>query len=252
MLEGYLFINKPADITSHDCIKRIKNILKKAENIPTSGRSRIKIGHAGTLDPFATGLLIIGIGRGATKYLSMVMKGDKQYIATGKLGVLTDTLDKTGTVIEEATIPPITQEQLIEAIHSLGTAYTQTPPAFSALKYQGKPLYKLAREGKAPEELAKIIEDKKRTVQLYSIELTDFNPPFFTIKADVSHGTYIRSLVNDIAKVCDSVATTWELERTKIGPISIEQAIEIDSIKSIDDIENHLVAIDQLQNLFEE
>lgn len=249
MIEGFLFINKPTDITSHDCIKQIKKILKEKT---VAGEKRTKIGHAGTLDPFATGLLIVGIGRGATKYLSMVMKGNKQYIATGKLGVLTDTLDKTGIVIEQTEAPSITREQLMNAIHALGNSYTQTPPAYSALKYKGQPLYKLARKGEAPEKLTEIIESKKRTVQLYAIELTDFNLPFFTIKADVSHGTYIRSLVNDIAKQCGSVATTWELARTKIGPITIDKAVDLNALQSVDDIENHLVSVEELKSLFNE
>ena len=262
MIEGFLFINKPTGITSFDCIRHIKRIITQPSPKATAGCpltnqknnkkvvERTKIGHAGTLDPFATGLLIIGVGRNATKYLSMVMKTDKQYIATGKLGVLTDSLDKTGTIIESTEIPKITKEQLIECIAALGTSYTQTPPAYSALKYKGTPLYKLARKGEKAEKLSKIIESKKRTVPLYCLELIDFDTPYFTIKADVSHGTYIRSLVNDIAQQCDTYATTWELSRTKIGPITLEQSVNLDEIKTIDDVKMHLISVDRAQSLF--
>ena len=133
MNEGFLFINKSKGISSFGCIKQIKKIIGK----------KIKIGHAGTLDPFATGLLIIGIGRGATKYLNFFTKSDKEYIATGKLGILTDTR----TIIQEDQVSTISEQDLLNAIKALGKEYQQTPPKFSALKYEGKPLYKLARKG---------------------------------------------------------------------------------------------------------
>ncbi|MEX0939771.1 MAG: tRNA pseudouridine(55) synthase TruB [Candidatus Babeliales bacterium] len=230
-MEGFLFINKPADITSHDCINHIKKIFGK----------KIKIGHAGTLDPFATGLLIIGIGRAATRILKHLTKRPKEYISTGKLNILTDTLDRIGTTVEEKNIT-INQMQLMKAIKQFSESYEQIPPKFSALKFQGKPLYKLARQGLA--NLEKILAIKKRTVHIYRIELLNFEFPFFTIKTEVSSGTYIRSLLYDIAQKMGTIATTWELCRTKIGDINLDQAINLNEIQSFEDIENNLHSIE--------
>lgn len=211
---GFLLINKPAGISSHACIAQVKRTVGKKD----------KIGHAGTLDPFASGLLIVGIGRAYTKQLPLIMAYSKEYVAQGQLNLLTDTLDPTGAVVrtENATI---SKEQLEDAIASFGNAYEQTPPIYSALKSGGKRLYRVAREGTlSPEELAKITAEKKRVVQLYEMSLIDFAFPHFTIRARVSRGTYIRSLVNDIAGRCNSCATTTSLIRTNSGPFSVNNA----------------------------
>lgn len=235
MIEGFLLINKPADISSYGCIARIKRIIGKKN----------KIGHAGTLDPFATGLLVIGIGRAATRNLDMFMKCDKEYIAQGKLGELTDTLDNTGSIIKTCLFNHVTQETMLDAVTALGTSYEQVPPIYSAKKIDGKRLYMLARTGKkSPEELAQLAQKKRKIVQLHEMELLDFTPPFFTIRARVSHGTYIRSLVDDIAQKSDSCATTYSLKRTQIGPIACDLAVDIDKLNSENDIENTLINVD--------
>src|SRR5260221_13728979 len=200
---GFLLINKPVGITSFSCVKYLKRILQQ----------KIKIGHAGTLDPFATGLLIVALGREATRLISQIMVMEKTYVATGKCGELTDTLDYTGTVV--TTCEHIPSEQEIRAsLASFGSSYTQIPPLYSALKYKGERLYALARNSAIElQELQKIAESKRRTVQLYEVELLSYASSQFTIKARVSHGTYIRCLVHDIAVPAASSAPTYHLTR---------------------------------------
>lgn len=199
---------------------------------------RTRVGHAGTLDPFAAGLLLICVGRECTKSIAKLFDLDKTYIVKAKLGELKDTLDLTGEVIKtcdfshiSGMIPPAAREKLENVIKNFGTTYEQTPPIFSALKHKGSPLYKLAREKKlATEELEKIIEKKKRTVTLHELALLNFDAPYFSFRARVSKGTYIRSLANDIAKKLGSCATTYELERTNIGTFSLENATNLEEI----------------------
>jgi len=248
-MTGYLLINKsafakasadrPENITSFQCVNHIKKIIRQAT------KEKIKIGHAGTLDPFATGLLIICVGRQATKKISNFLNLDKTYLVKAKLGELTDTLDKTGAIVEEEkeqTSPAISKNALEGAIRALGAEYVQTPPIYSALKHEGQPLYKLAREKSVDQsKLEEIIKSKSRVVKLYKVELLEYEPPFFTFIAHVSKGTYIRSLANDIAKLAGSCATTYELERTKIGDFSVKDAVSLDKIKTIEDIKKYLL-----------
>lgn len=236
-LAGFLLINKLKNITSFECIRKLQKIVGYKKGI----------GHTGTLDPFATGLLIIAFDRSATKHIDKFLKLDKTYIAKGKLGELTDTLDYTGTLITGCDAHSITQHDILAAIAELGAEYTQTPPMYAALKHQGTPLYQLARNQElSVEKLAAITQQKQRTVTLHELELLAWEPLFFTIKAHVSHGTYIRSLVNDIAKLASSCATTYELERTEIGPFSLENAVDLSDLKTIEDIEKHLISIDDM------
>jgi len=211
---GFLLVDKPEGISSFNCVAQIKRAIGSKE----------KVGHAGTLDPFASGLLVIGIGRANTRQLSRIMAYEKEYVAQGQLGLLTDTLDPTGTVIEQDG-RPVTRDEVEKALASLGDAYEQAPPIYSAIKIGGVRLYKAARSGKVPaDQLQKAAEQKKRLVHLYRTELISFDYPYFTIKATVSRGTYVRSLINDIAQRCGTFATTTQLERTRIGPFSLELA----------------------------
>jgi len=185
-IEGFLFINKPKGANSFRCVAQIRRVL---------GQKKLKVGYAGTLDPFAHGLMIIGIGRKATRLLHHITKWDKQYIATAKLGELTDTLDPTGTIIATNTIT-VSKYDLHQTIANFPKTYEQTPPIYCALKHKGVPLYKLARhKGKTEQDLQEVLHKKSRTVHLHSIELLNAQKPFFTIQTHVSHGTYIRTLV---------------------------------------------------------
>ena len=235
-IEGFLLINKPNGMTSFNCVSRIKYYLPR----------KTKVGHAGTLDSFATGLLIIAIGRPATREIPKLMNLDKWYTATGKLGQWTDTLDFTGQTFEDKPVT-ITKEQLEQAIASFGLSYAQTPPIYSALKYKGRRLSDLARKHKLPEEeLDKIAKAKTKEVRLYHLSLEKYEPPFFTIKAHVSHGTYIRALIEDIAKKVGSHATTHELDRSKIGPFSIDQAVDLSTLENLEEVEEHLFSIEKV------
>jgi tRNA pseudouridine55 synthase len=237
-LVGFLLVNKPENISSYDCIRHIKKIIKE----------KIKIGHTGTLDNFATGLLIICIGKVATKFAGTLTNLDKEYVIKAKLGELTDTLDCTGKVIEKIEIPSITTSNLQDAIKKLGKSYIQVPPIYSALKYKGKPLYHLARTKKIdPQKLEEIVKEKGRKVLIHSLELLEFDPPFFTIKAHVSKGTYARSLANDIAQILKVPATTYKLQRTKIGELQIQDAINLNKIISLQDIETNLISIEEIK-----
>ena len=240
---GFLLVNKPKDISSYDCIRHLKRIIKE----------QVKIGHAGTLDPFAEGLLLVAINREATRLIDNLMHMDKEYVATVKLGELTDTLDCTGTVIsQEDVASTISEKQLRAAVTSFLGNYEQIPPAYSALKHEGVPLYKLAREQKVNEEtMDAITKDKARTVIIHAIELVEFKPPFFTVKTTVSKGTYVRSLMNDIAKKLNTVATTYELTRTRIGPFDLRNAIPLDAFTSIQVISTSLIPYQVAQTLIE-
>lgn len=227
---GFLLINKPVGMSSYGCIGYIKRIAQQ----------KIRIGHAGTLDPFASGLLIVAIGREATKHLSRCMAMPKTYIATGKCGELTDTLDCTGSIV--ATTDVIPSEQVLrDSLNSFGSSYEQIPPAYSALKHQGMPLYALARNKILDEqELQRIADAKRRVVQFYDKQFLSYQAPFFTIQVTVSQGTYIRTLINDIAVRAGSYATTHQLERTAIGSFALDRAVSIKSLTS-DNINDHII-----------
>lgn len=234
-LTGFLIINKPKDVTSYDCVRHIQNIIGH----------NIKVSHMGTLDPYATGVLIMGIGDKATKESQRFLTLDKEYIATAKLGELTDTLDYTGKIIKEENIEQLTRDQVQKGLDALGSEYLQQPPVYSALKYKGKPLYFYARHKKLTDaQLHDIVRMRVKFVSLYRLSLDDFDCPYFTLKAHVSHGTYIRSLVNDIALKIGTCATLYKLKRTKIGQYTIENAVHLENIKTVEDINLHIQAID--------
>ena len=232
-IEGFILLNKPHGMTSFNCVERIKYHLPK----------KTKVGHAGTLDSYATGLLIIAIGRPATRELGRLLKLDKWYTARAKLGQWTDTLDFTGQTIQDEPIA-ISKKQLEDAIASFGNAYAQTPPIYSALKHEGRRLSQLARkDALTDEELKEIAKEKTKVVQLYHLSLESYEPPFFSIKAHVSHGTYIRMLLEDIAEKVGTHATIHKLERTQIGPFELEQAIDLNKLENQQEIEKHLIPI---------
>ncbi len=240
---GCLLINKPDGITSRDCVNRLQRMLPR----------RTKIGHAGTLDKFATGLLIIGIGRPATRLFQHLMKLDKVYWIRAKLGELTDTLDYTGRTIEEFYEDQVSLQELQQVVDSFDRTYEQTPPMFSALKWHGKRLSDMARSPRwKKKKLERILDEKKKTVHIYSLELLSYSALYMTLQAHVSRGTYIRVLVNDIAQRCDTVATTHELKRTAIGPFNLDQAIPLDSIDSIEAIEKYILPVEQIEQIYQE
>lgn len=232
-------------MTSFRCVGLIKRLVGKG----------VRVGHAGTLDRFATGLLIIGIGRSATKHLGLLLDMSKTYIGTGKLGELTDTLDPMGQVIKTCN-NIISKNHLNQALDDFATGYLQTPPVYSALKFEGQRLSDLHRASndlsnldaqKRNLDVHQIARDKSRYVNLYDLELKNFDNNLFTIQAHVSSGTYIRVLINDIANKVNSCATTVQLCRTKIGPFDLSQALELDGL-DLDQIAQNLICVKDLQN----
>jgi len=214
MDKGFILINKPAGITSHDVVDKLREITKIK-----------KIGHAGTLDPFANGLLILGIGREFTKKLSVFQKKDKEYIANLRLGAESDTFDRDGKIVERKVEKIPEKEEIEETLKIFLGEIEQIPPAFSAKKIGGKKFYELARKGIK-------VEPKPQRVKIYEISILEYKFPYLKIKVKCSSGTYIRSLANDIGKKLGCGAYVEELTRTKIGEFSIENAIELSKLNS--------------------
>ena len=212
MINGFVVIDKPAGITSHDVVSRVRRILGTR-----------KVGHTGTLDPFATGVLPIAVNDG-TKVIPFLDEGRKRYEALMRLGVTTDTLDITGTVLQEADSQAITREQLESVMNRFTGDISQIPPMFSAVKQNGQPLYKLAREGKT-------VERQARQVQIHSLELLEFTPPLAAITIVSSRGTYIRTLADDIGNDLGCGAVLQELRRTASGPFAIAAALTLEELE---------------------
>lgn len=216
-LAGIVLVDKPAGITSHDVVNRIR----KATGIK-------KIGHAGTLDPLATGLLIILISREFTKQQAKFLKKDKQYLVTGRLGMTTDSYDIDGRVVEEVEkekVEKISKEEIETALQSFKGEITQTVPAYSAVKVKGKKLYQLARKDKI--DLKRL---PKRRITIQNIEMTEFDKGKgeFILKVDCSSGTYIRSLIHDLGQKLGVGATVVQLRRTKIGKMKVEDGVKLE------------------------
>jgi tRNA pseudouridine55 synthase len=209
---GFILINKPAGITSHDVVDKLREITGVK-----------KIGHSGTLDPFATGLLILGIGREFTKKLSVFQKKDKEYIATLRLGAESDTFDIEGKIVEKKVEKIPERKEIEEVLKNFLGEIEQIPPSFSAKKIKGKKLYELARKGIK-------IKAKPQKVKIYEISILEYKFPHLKIKVNCSSGTYIRSLANDIGKKLGCGAYVEELMRTKIGEFSIENAVELSKL----------------------
>lgn len=214
MNDGIVLVDKPVGVTSHDVV----NLLRRKLNTK-------KIGHAGTLDPFASGLLIAGVKKG-TRVLEYFLDMDKTYRAELELGRITDTFDNTGKTVEEREVPALSEDEIVSVLKSFEGEYLQVPPAYSAKKYNGERLYKLAREGK-------IINLPPRAVRIYSMTDISYSRERVTFTARVSKGTYIRSLAMDIGYKLGCGATTTNLRRTSQGRFSVDSAFQIDDVSQI-------------------
>lgn len=214
-MDGIIVINKPIGCTSYNIVYRVKKIFKE------------KVGHTGTLDPLATGVLPILIGKG-TKLSNYLMEHDKEYIATLKLGKKTDTLDAEGEVIEEREVDDniFNKDKIDEVLNKFIGKIEQIPPLYSAIKVNGKKLYEYARNGQN-------VEVKPRQVEIYKINLLNIDKEQKEIKFKVncSKGTYIRTLCLDIAEKLGSIGYMSSLQRTRVGRFKIEDAITIDELE---------------------
>lgn len=219
---GFLLVDKPQGWTSHDVVAKIR------------GRIGGKVGHAGTLDPMATGLLILGLG-GATRLLRFVQGARKEYLATALFGVATDSLDADGAVISREPLP-VTEAEVRTVMERFTGEITQIPPMVSARKVEGKRLYELAREGK-------IVEREARKVTIDKLELIDLAPsdyPEITFRTVCSTGTYIRTLADDLGRSVGGRAHLTALRRVRNGSIHVKDALSVDEIVAAaanDDIE---------------
>ncbi len=208
-----LNVRKPIGWTSFDVVRFIKQQLHKT-----------KIGHAGTLDPFAEGVLLVCLGK-ATSKVPELMALEKEYEATVQFGLTTDTLDVTGQVIDVCPVPPLTEERFWQISQSFIGEIDQIPPSFSAVKVQGQRLYDLARQGQA-------VAVKARRVHIHSIELLTMERDRVDIRVRCSKGTYIRSLARDLASALDTCGYLRSLQRTGIGQYRVHEAIEVHEIKN--------------------
>jgi len=212
LINGFVIIDKPAGITSHGVVSRVRRILGTR-----------KVGHTGTLDPFATGVLPVAVNDG-TKAIPFLDEGTKSYEAVMQLGISTDTLDLTGTVLREAEWRGITQASLEAALDRFRGPISQIPPMYSALKRDGQPLYKLARQGQT-------VERAPRSIEIFSLELMKFEPPLATFRVDCSRGTYVRTLAEDIGTLLGCGAALKELRRTASGPFQAAAAVTLEQLE---------------------
>lgn len=225
-MDGVLIINKPKGFTSHDVV----NILRKALNTK-------KIGHTGTLDPNATGVLPILIGK-ATKISKYLIEHNKTYIATISLGEKTDTGDEQGNIIEkDLNFQNISCKQIGDVLKTFIGKQKQIPPIYSAIKINGKKAYEYARKGQT-------VELEPRNIEIYSIDLIKIENNEITFEVSCSKGTYIRTLCEDIAKKLGTIGYMKELTRTNVNEFKLENAVTIDEIK-----ENSLIVKEKVINI---
>lgn len=230
MIHGVINVYKEQGFTSHDVVAKLRGIVGQK-----------KIGHTGTLDPDAVGVLPVCLGR-ATKLCDMLTDKDKVYEAVMLLGVETDTQDTTGQVLKSSETDEITEEQVRAAVLDFVGDYDQVPPMYSALKINGKKLYELAREGKTVERAA-------RRVQIFDIEILSIALPRVTMKVHCSKGTYIRTLCHDIGQKLECGACMEKLTRTKVSRFEIKDSLtlaQIEILKKEDRLSEILVPIDQM------
>jgi len=230
-MDGILLINKPQDFTSFDVVAVIRKLAKTK-----------KVGHAGTLDPLATGVLPILIGK-ATKFQDLLLNKSKEYKASFKLGIETDTQDITGKILSESFVPHLKNEDIKTTLNLFKGKIEQIPPMYSAIKQDGQRLYNLARKGIE-------ISRKKRLIEIKNIELLDYNPKHneISILVNCSKGTYIRTLVCDIGEKLGYKATLVSLSRTKSGKFEIKDCITLDEAKSFyenNTLDNYIIPIEK-------
>ena len=228
-MDGILVIRKEKGYTSHDVVAKLRGILHMK-----------KIGHTGTLDPAAEGVLPVALGRG-TRLVELLTEKEKTYEAVLRLGVSTDTQDMTGTILSEKPVT-VTEEEVRETVASFVGEQMQVPPMYSALKVGGKKLYELAREGKT-------IERKPRPVVFYEIRILDMDLPLVRISVTCSKGTYIRTLCNDIGEKLGCGAAMASLVRTQVDRFQLEDALTLERIEALqkeNELQPFILPVDQL------
>jgi tRNA pseudouridine55 synthase len=211
--DGVLLIDKESGMTSHDVVAIVRNRLETQ-----------KVGHCGTLDPFATGLLLVVVGRG-TKIQDLLMSEDKEYVGTIKLGEVTDTQDRDGVIVESHEVGILDPAAIVAAFAKFHGDFYQTPPMVSAIKKEGVPLYKLAREGK-------VVDREPRFVHVYAHEIREIRPQEIDFRVICSKGFYVRTYAHEIGKELGCGAHLGTLRRTKSGRFSVDGALTVQALRS--------------------
>lgn len=231
MYHGIMNVYKEAGYTSHDVVARLRGICKQK-----------KIGHTGTLDPDAVGVLPVCLGNG-TKLCDMLTDRTKEYVAVLRLGIVTDTQDISGTVLSEKPVE-VTSSQVREVIASFKGNSLQIPPMYSALKVNGRKLYELAREGKE-------VEREARSITIYKLEILEENHPEYTIKVECSKGTYIRTVCHDIGQALGCGGVMAGLQRTRVGEFEIDKAHTLDELQKLSDSGQLSQVVIPVEKMFE-
>ncbi len=225
MANGILIIDKPGDWTSHDVVAKLRGLLHER-----------RIGHAGTLDPMATGVLPVFVGR-ATRAVEFAAEREKEYLATLRLGTVTDTQDITGTILSTQSITA-TREAVEEALAGFRGDIQQVPPMYSAIKREGKKLYELARRGQE-------VERAPRPITIHELELLDQpSPTDFTLRVLCSKGTYVRTLCHDIGQALGCGGTLAALRRTRSAGFSLNEAVTLEQVAQAEDPTALLLPVD--------
>lgn len=207
---GILLVDKPEGISSHDVVNRIRRRFQTK-----------RVGHAGTLDPLATGALVVAVGP-ATRFLQYLSLEPKEYVGTVTFGVTTSTLDREGEILQELPVPPNLSQILADSLAGFTGLIEQIPPMYSAIKKDGKPLYELARQGKT-------VERRPRRVHIDTLEVLKLESPEAEMRVVCSGGTYVRTLADDIGKAVGCGAYLSSLRRTRVGRFNLENAVSLDA-----------------------
>ena len=232
LYDGVLLIDKGPGMTSHDVVAIVRNRLETQ-----------KVGHCGTLDPFATGLLLVVVGRG-TKIQDLLMGEDKEYVGTMKLGEVTDTQDRDGEILESHEVGVLDRTAISAAFAKFHGDFYQTPPMVSAIKKDGVPLYKLAREGK-------VVDREPRFVHVYAHEIREVRAQEIDFRVICSKGFYVRTYAHEIGKELGCGAHLAALRRTKSGRFTVEGALTIQALKtnSKDSIANQIISLPDVSRM---
>lgn len=246
VISGILCLYKPRNWTSSDCVVKIRNILQGHMRKKTGSKQRIKVGHGGTLDPMAEGVLVLGVGRG-TKLMAEYLKGFKRYRADGMLGVETDSLDSTGRTTHSSDCSHVTLNRLDHELSAFRGHIQQRPPMFSALNHKGQRLYKLARQGTEVERALREVEVRQLELIRGEDRMSDnvLQLPSFRLEMETSGGFYVRSLISDLGSACGTHAHMTALVRLQQGPFSLADCLHQKEWQA-DIIQERILPIDEL------
>lgn len=232
-MNGVVLLNKNKGITSQEAVTKVKRLLRVK-----------KAGHAGTLDPMATGVLIVCTNE-ATKITPFLMELEKEYVFKARFGVSTDTYDKEGKVVRIVEDFKLDRDELERVLEEFTGEIMQIPPMYSAVKIRGKPLHELARKGIE-------VERKPKKVVIHSIKIESFEPPFVTFQVVCSKGTYVRSLCHDIGEKLGIGAHVVELTRTRVGEFRVEEAVKLEELKNLSssNLQSSALSLKPLKGIF--